>query len=200
MIDNMRAQEMKSKIPAKVADAVAGTLRKYGVRFAFGIPGNDVLETVRACEAQGMEFVLGKSEPSCAFMADAVYQLTGAPAVLIAALGPGISNAMSGIAGALQERSALLVLSGEMATANMGIYNHQVFDHVALARSVTKYAEQLNPQRAAQQVAKALDIALAYPAGPVLLNVPADHNRAEAASEDDYRPARAAARCAPRHP
>ena len=35
--------------PDKVADAVAKTLRKYGVRFAFGIPGNDVLETVRAC-------------------------------------------------------------------------------------------------------------------------------------------------------
>lgn len=184
---------MSPHIPAKVADAVAGTLRKYGVRFAFGIPGNDVLETVRACEEQGIEFVLGKSEPSCAFMADAVYQLTGAPAVLIPALGPGIANAMSGIAGAMQERSALLVLCGEMATANMGIYNHQVFDHVALARPVTKYAEQLNPTRAAQQVAKALDIALAYPAGPVLLNVPADYNRAAAASEDDYRPARTAA-------
>ena len=137
--------------------------------------------------------MLGKSEPSCAFMADAVYQLTGSPALLVAALGPGISNAMSGIAGAMQERSAVLVLSGEMGTANMGIYNHQVFDHVALARPLTKYAEQLNPKRAAQQVAKALDIALAYPAGPVLLNVPADHNRAEAASEDDYRPARVAA-------
>ncbi len=179
--------------PAKVADTVAAMLKKYGVRFAFGIPGNDVLETVRACEEQGIEFVLGKSEPSCAFMADAVYQLTGVPAVLIPALGPGISNAMSGIAGALQERSAMLVLSGEMATSNMGIYSHQVFDHVALARPVTKYAEQLNPKRAAQQVAKALDIALAYPAGPVLLNVPADYNRSAASMEDDYRPARIAA-------
>lgn len=184
---------MNPQTPAKVADAIAKTLRNYGTRFAFGIPGNDVLETVRACEEHGIEFVFGKSEPSCAFMADAVYQLTGSPAVLIAALGPGISNAMSGIAGAMQERSALLVLSGEMGSANMGIYNHQVFDHVAMARPVTKYAEQLNPRRAAQQVAKALDIALAYPAGPVLLNVPADHNRAEAAREDDYGPSRMAA-------
>ncbi len=184
---------MNPPTPEKVADAVARTLRNFGARFAFGIPGNDVLETVRACEAQGIEFVLGKSEPSCAFMADAVYQLTGAPVALIPALGPGISNAMSGIAGAMQERSALLVLSGEMATANMGIYNHQVFDHVALARPVTKYADQLNPRRAAQQVAKALDIALAYPAGPVLLNVPADYNRSPTASEEDYHPARIAA-------
>ena len=176
----------------KVADAVAATLRAYGAQWAFGIPGNDVLETVRACEEAGIEFVLGKSEPSCAFMADAVYQLTGKPAVLIPALGPGISNAMSGIAGAMQERSAIAVLCGEMASRQMGVYNHQVFDHVALARPVTKYAENLNPKRAAQQLAKALDIALAYPAGPVFLNVPADYNREAAAAEEPKVPAQRA--------
>ena len=163
-----------------VADVVAQTLRAYGVRFAFGIPGNDVLETVRACAEHGIKFVLAKSEPSAAFMADAIWQLSGAPAVLIPALGPGISNAMSGIAGALMERSAMIVLCGEMGTPNMAIYNHQVFDHVALCRPVTKYAEALNPRRAGQQAAKALDIALAWPAGPVMLNVPADSNRMQA--------------------
>jgi len=164
----------------KVADVVAQTLSAYGVRFAFGIPGNDVLETVRACEERGIEFVLVKAEPSAAFMADAVWQLTGAPAALVPALGPGLSNAMSGIAGALMERTAMIVLSGEMATGNMAVYNHQVFDHVALCRPVTKYAEALNPKRAGQQIAKALDIALAWPAGPVMLNVPADANRSNA--------------------
>ena len=176
----------------KIADALAATLKAYGAQWAFGIPGNDVLETVRACEEAGIGFVLGKSEPSCAFMADAVYQLTGKPAVLIPALGPGISNAMSGIAGAMQERSAIAVLCGEMASNRMGIYNHQVFDHVALARPVTKYAENLNPKRAAQQMAKALDIALAYPAGPVFLNVPSDFNREDAAKEEPRGPAQRA--------
>ena len=189
----MHAKSRPDPRPMKVADAVARTAAKYGARYAFGIPGNDVLETVRACEDAGIRFYLAKSEPSAAFMADAVYQLTGAPAVLVTALGPGISNAISGIAGAMQERSAMLVLSGEMATASLGIYNHQAFDHVALARPVTKYAEQLNPDRAAQQTAKALDIATAYPAGPVLLNVPADLNRQPAAMQEDYAPPRTAA-------
>jgi acetolactate synthase-1/2/3 large subunit len=179
-----------------VADVIAQTLRRYGARFAFGIPGNDVLESVRACEEAGIEFVLAKSEPSAAFMADAVYQLTGAPAVLIPALGPGIANAISGIAGAWMERSAVAVLCGEMATRNMAVYNHQVFDHVALCRPVTKYAEQLNPQRAGQQTAKALDIALTWPAGPVLLNIPADANRARASDPASGPPARLAA-CLP---
>ena len=176
-----------------VADAVARTAARYGARYAFGIPGNDVLETVRACEDAGIRFYLAKSEPSAAFMADAVYQLTGAPAVLIPALGPGIANAISGIAGAMQERTAMLILCGEMATANHGVYNHQVFDHVALARPVTKYAEPLNPRRAAQQTAKALDIATAHPAGPVLLNVPADFNRAPSVEQEEFVPSCTAA-------
>jgi acetolactate synthase-1/2/3 large subunit len=137
----------------KIADTVARTLKAYGVRYAFGIPGNDVLETIRACEEAGIEFVLAKSEPAAAFMADAVYQLTGVPAVLVPALGPGLANAISGIAGALMERSAMIVLCGEMATAQHGVYTHQVFDHVAAALPITKWAERLNPALAAQQVA-----------------------------------------------
>jgi acetolactate synthase I/II/III large subunit len=163
----------------KVADVVARALKDYGVRFAFGIPGNDVLETIRACEEAGITFVLAKSEPAAAFMADAVYQLTGTPAVLVPALGPGLANAISGLAGALMERTAMIVLCGEMATAQRAIYTHQVFDHVAAAAPVTKWAAQLNPARAAQQTAKALDIALTHPAGPVLINMPADQTRAE---------------------
>src|SRR5687768_15143075 len=93
----------------------------------------------------------------------------------------------------MQERSAIAILCGEMSSKLMGIYNHQVFDHVALARPVTKYAENLNPKRAAQQLAKALDIALAYPAGPVFLNVPSDYNRDLAVIEQTRLPAQRSA-------
>jgi acetolactate synthase-1/2/3 large subunit len=172
----------------KVADKLAATLRNWGASFAFGIPGNDVLETVRACEEAGIRFVLAKSEPAAAFMADAVCQITGRPQVLIPALGPGIANATAGIAGALMERSPLAVLTGEMATSNAQIYNHQVFDHVALATPVTKYAATLNAARPAQQMARALDIAMTYPAGPVMLNVPADLGRAESTEKFDAHP------------
>ncbi len=169
-----------------VADSIAATLAGYGVRFAFGIPGNDVLELIRACEEHGIDYVLAKSEPAAAFMADAVWQLTGRPAVLIPAMGPGLANAMAGIGGALMERSALLVLSGDIPTRQAGIYSHQVFDHLALARPLVKHADRLNPARATQQVARALDIATAYPAGPVLLNCPADLASAAATQAPVY--------------
>ncbi|HLZ64868.1 MAG TPA: thiamine pyrophosphate-binding protein, partial [Aliidongia sp.] len=175
----MTAHETAAQPPvqAKVADQIAATLQAYGGQFAVGIPGNDVLETIRACEDRGIRFVLAKSEPSAAFIADAIWQVTERPVALIPALGPGLANAISGLAGALMERSALLVLTGEVARGQADIYTHQVFDHVALAKPVVKYAADLNGARAAQQTAKALDVALAYPAGPAMLNIPADVNR-----------------------
>jgi LDH2 family malate/lactate/ureidoglycolate dehydrogenase/thiamine pyrophosphate-dependent acetolactate synthase large subunit-like protein len=172
----------------KVADRIAATLGAYGCRHAVGIPGNDVLETIRACEDHGIRFTLAKSEPSAAFMADAIYQITGAPVALIPALGPGIANAASGIAGALMERSALIVLTGGIAAAQDGLYTHQMFDHIALAAPITKHTAALNGTRPAQHVAKALDIALAYPAGPVMLNVPADLARATATETANFVP------------
>lgn len=172
-----------AKTSNTVADRLAETLRAYGVRFAFGIPGNDVLELVRACEEQGIEFILAKNEPAAAFMADAVYQTTGVPAVLIVALGPGLSNAMSGIAGAAQERSAILVLAGNVAGPLQGVYNHQVFDQIDMARPVVKLVAKLNPDRVSQQVARALDIAMAHPAGPVLLDCLVDETRRVAYGE-----------------
>ncbi|MDX5627504.1 MULTISPECIES: thiamine pyrophosphate-binding protein [unclassified Brenneria] len=165
----------------KVADAVAETLVNFGARFVFGIPGNDVLELMRACEEQDIRYVLARSEPSCAFMADAVYQLTGAPGVVLPALGPGLANMVSGIAGALQDRSALLVLAGSVERDLAGIYSHQIIDQTALMRPVTLYADTLNPARSAQQTARALDIATGYPPGPVFLDVAADVSRAPSA-------------------
>lgn len=181
-----------SAVSGSVADTLASTLYNYGVQLAFGIPGNDVLELIRACEESGIRFVLAKSESDALFMADAVYQLSGSPAAVILALGPGVANSIAGVAGALMERSALVVLGGEMASGQAGIYSHQVFDHVALMRPVVKHADNLNPARAAQQLARALDIASTYPAGPVFLNCPADFSRAPARQAAQRPPAQPA--------
>ncbi len=181
--------------PRSVADAIAETMAAWGVRHAFGIPGNDVLELIRACEEHGIEFTLAKSEPAAGFMADAVYQLTGIPAALIPAMGPGMANAMAGIGGALMERSAMLVLTGDIGSDDGGIYTHQVFDHIELARPLAKHADRLNPQRAAQQVAKALDIATSWPPGPVILNCPADFSTRATDHDTAFQPRSSAQAC-----
>lgn len=163
----------------RVADRIAASMANYGVRHAFGIPGNDVLELIRACADHGIQFTLAKGETGAAFMAEAVTQVTGKPAACIFALGPGIANGISGVAGAGQERAPILILGGEMAANRREIYNHQAFDHVALMKPVAKYAAELNAQRPGQHVARALDIAMTHPRGPVFLNCPADATRAD---------------------
>lgn len=180
---------MQKETAATAATRIAETLAAYGVRFAFGIPGNDVLELIRACEAQGIRFVLAKSEPAAGAMADAVAQLTGTPAVCIFALGPGVANGVTGVANALLDRTPVLILGGEMASNRRGLYTHQVFDHVALMAPVTKWAAELNPARAAQQTAKALDIALTEPFGSVYLNCAADASLAPSGELSAMMPA-----------
>ncbi len=179
---------MTASLP-KVADKIAAVLADYGTSFAVGIPGNDVLETIRAGEDRGIRFILAKSEPSAAFIADAIYQVTHKPVALIPALGPGLANAVSGLANATLDRSAMVVLCGEVGTDQAGIYTHQVFDQIALARPVTKAAWPLNPARAGQQTAQALDLALAYPPGPVMLTVPGNQSRSVSCeSEGPFQP------------
>jgi len=163
--------------PTKVADRIAQTMRAEGVRFAFGIPGNDVLEIIGACETVGIKFVTAKSEPSAAFMADGVSQATSRPAACIFAMGPGIANGLSGIANALMDRTPIIVLAGDIAGQGQGIYTHQVFPHVQAATPFVKWAGELNSGRPGQQTAKALQIAKSHPQGPVLLNCPADLTR-----------------------
>src|SRR3546814_14367423 len=51
-----------------VADSMAATLRDYGTRFAFGFPGNDVLELIRACDDEGIPLVLAKRATAAAYM------------------------------------------------------------------------------------------------------------------------------------
>ncbi|MEM8743534.1 MAG: thiamine pyrophosphate-binding protein [Pseudomonadota bacterium] len=143
------------KDSASVAVRIAETMYAYGVRFAFGIPGNDVLELIRACEQTGIKFVLAKSEPSAGFMADAVAQVTGQPAACIFALGPGVVNGATGVATSVMERTPVIILGGEMASNRRGLYTHQVFDHVALMKPITKLAAELNPDRAARCISTA---------------------------------------------
>lgn len=186
----MEASEKQSASgKVSVAVRIAETMHAYGVRFAFGIPGNDVLELIRACEQTGITFVLAKSEPSAGFMADAVAQVSGNPAACIFALGPGVVNGATGVATSVMERTPVIVLGGEMASNRRGLYTHQVFDHVALMKPITKLAAELNPDRAAQQVAKALDVAMTEPRGAVFLNCAADASRADAIEAKPYAPA-----------
>ena len=154
------------------ADVIAERLHTAGVRHAFGIPGGEVLTLIDALERAGIRFILAKHENAAGFMAEGAWHATGAPAVLVATVGPGIANAFNVVANAEQDRVPMIVLSGMVDPAEALTYTHQVFDHGAAFSRVCK-ASFVAPQGAIDVLAdKAIRIAMSPRKGPVHIDLP----------------------------
>lgn len=156
------------------ADIIAQGLKAAGVRYAFGIPGGEVLDLLEAFRKAGIRFVLTKQELGAGFMAEASFQLTGKPGVLVATLGPGFTNAVTPVAQALLDRSALIVITGEIATALKPIFTHQIIDQCEVLRPIVKWSTMIAGSGAAAQVEKGIAIARTPLPGPVHFNLPTD--------------------------
>lgn len=155
----------------RVADTVAHSLAAAGVRHSFGIPGGEVVTLVDALEAAGIRFVLARHETAAAIMAAGTAVTMGAPGLLVTTLGPGLANAVNGIADAMQERAPLLVISGVVERAIRARYTHQILDHAALLRPLVKASFEIEVDGAAAVIARAISLALTPPCGPVHLDL-----------------------------
>lgn len=158
--------------PLRAADLVARRLFEAGCRHAFGMPGGEVLTIVDALEKAGIRFVLCKHENNAGFMAEGVHHRDGAPAVLVATVGPGVVNGVNVVANAMQDRVPMIVLSGCVDADEAQTYTHQVFDHQQVFRSITKETFRLTAQSADIIADKAVGIATQGRAGPVHIDVP----------------------------
>ncbi|MCA8882509.1 MAG: thiamine pyrophosphate-binding protein [Rhodobacteraceae bacterium] len=156
----------------RTADCLARRLYDAGCRHAFGMPGGEVLTLVDALEKAGIEFVLVKHENAAGFMAEAVWQRTGAPGILVATLGPGALNGINSVANAHQDRVPLVVLTGCVDADEAQSYTHQVLDHDRVFRPITKATMRLTPGAAAIIADKAVTMAMEPRPGPVHLDVP----------------------------
>ncbi len=155
-----------------VAQVIGQRLFDAGCRHSFGIPGGEVLAVLQGVDGAGVKFTLVKHENAGGFMAEGTFHRSGAPAVLIATLGPGVANAVNVVANALQDRVPMVFLTGCVDDADAATYTHQVFDHSALLRPITKATFRVSAASAEALIDKALAIALDDPPGPVHIDVP----------------------------
>ncbi|MEZ5666668.1 MAG: thiamine pyrophosphate-binding protein [Alphaproteobacteria bacterium] len=183
--------------PLRNADLIARRLAAAGCRHAFGIPGGEVLTLCDALAAAGLRVVLVKHENAGGFIGEGVQHMTGAPAVLFATLGPGVANAVNVVANAWQDRVPMLFLTGCVDPADAATYTHQVFDHSALLRPITKASLTAVDGAVGAIVDKAIAIATDGQPGPVHLDVPIGVAQAAAGPEPAPRPAPAAVGPAP---
>ncbi len=156
----------------RAADILARRLHDAGCRYAFGIPGGEVLTILDALDKAGITFILSKHENSAGFMAEGVFQRTGAPGILVATLGPGAANAVNVVANAEQDRVPLIVLTGCVDEDEAHTYTHQVLDHGRLFAPVVKETFRLSAPCAGIIADKALSVALEERQGPVHIDVP----------------------------
>lgn len=156
----------------RAADLLARRLYEAGCRYAFGIPGGEVLTIVDALEQAGIRFILSKHENAAGFMAEGVHHMTGAPAILVATVGPGAANAVNVAANAEQDRVPLIVITGCVDADEAVTYNHQVFDHQQVFRPITKASFRVSAASVDALADKAVSIALEQRPGPVHLDLP----------------------------
>lgn len=166
MSETLRAASLRA------ADVLARRLYDAGCRHAFGMPGGEVLTLIDALVAAGIQFHLAKHENAAGFMAEGLHHSDGAPAILVATLGPGALNGVNVVANAHQDRVPMLVLTGCVDAAEEQSYTHQVLDHRAVFAPITKATFRLDAEAADLIADKALAIATEPRNGPVHIDVP----------------------------
>jgi acetolactate synthase I/II/III large subunit len=155
---------------------VVESLRALGVRFMFGVPGGQTLAITDAVrDANDMRFVTTRHEGAAACMADAIGRLTGSPGVCIATTGPGATNLLTGIGGAFRDSSPVIAITCNNRLADLDRDDAQAADHIAIFRSLVKWAKLVVDVRTIPQVVEEAFIrATSGCPGPVLLDFARD--------------------------
>lgn len=163
-----------------VASEVGQTLREAGADVVFGVVGSGNFHVTNALVGAGARFVAARHEGGAATMADAYARASGGLGVLSVHQGPGLTNAMTGIAEAAKSRTPLIVLAAE-ATSRLS--NFWV-DQNALARAVGALPRRVNSARSARADTLTAVATAQSERRTVILNLPLDvqSQRVEAAS------------------
>lgn len=155
------------------AELLVRCLENEGVRYIFGLPGEENLHVLEALKHSSIQFITTRHEQGAAFMADVYGRLTGKPGVCLSTLGPGATNLMTGVADANLDRAPLVAITGQVGTDRMHIESHQYLDLVAMFAPVTKWNAQIvRPSNTPEIVRKAFKIAQAEKPGAVHIDLP----------------------------
>jgi len=154
---------------------VAETLRQAGVSHLFTLSGGHIAPIYDGCVDQGIRIVDFRHEQAATHAADGWARVTLQPGVAAVTAGPGVTDAVTGIANASYANSPILVLSGKNPIFEFEMGSLQEMDQVTLVSSITKWARTCyDTRRLGDFVATALRHATSGRMGPAFLDVPLD--------------------------
>ncbi|PSB16360.1 acetolactate synthase large subunit [Phormidesmis priestleyi ULC007] len=155
------------------AELLIRCLENEGVKYIFGLPGEENLHVLESLENSSIQFITTRHEQGAAFMADVYGRLTGCAGVCLSTLGPGATNLMTGVADANLDRAPLVAITGQVGTDRMHIESHQYLDLVAMFAPVTKWNAQIvRPSNTSEIVRRAFKIAQTENPGAVHIDLP----------------------------
>jgi acetolactate synthase-1/2/3 large subunit len=122
----------------KASDLFVRQLEEEGVRFIFGLPGEENLDLLESLRKSAIRLIICRHEQAAAFMAATYGRLTGRAGVCFSTLGPGATNLVTGIAHAQLIGAPLVSLSGQKALRHNRQGKFQLVDVSALMKPITK--------------------------------------------------------------
>src|SRR4051812_15318923 len=159
----------------RASDVFVECLEAEGVRYVFGIPGEETLDLNESLAASSVGFVPVRHEQGGAYMADMYGRLTGRAGVCLGTLGPGATNLITAVADALLDRAPLVALTGQADLERMHKESHQYIDIVDMMRPITKWNARVNsPEIIPEVVRKAFKVAESEKPGATHLELPED--------------------------
>jgi acetolactate synthase-1/2/3 large subunit len=159
----------------KASEVFVECLEAEGVRYVFGIPGEETLDLNESLSDSSVEFVPVRHEQGGAYMADAYGRLTGRAGVCLGTLGPGATNLVTAVADAFLDRAPLVALTGQSDIERMHKESHQYIDLIGIMRPIVKWnARVASPEIIPEVVRKAFAVAESEKPGATHLELPED--------------------------
>lgn len=162
-------------------------LENEGVKYIFGIPGEENLDFLEALRTSSIKLIITRDEQSAVFMASTLGRLTGNVGVALSTLGPGATNLVTGVAYAQLGGIPLLVITGQKPIRKSKQGRFQIIDAVHMMKPLTKFSSTIESiDRIPSMVRQAIKLAECERPGAVHLELPEDI--AEELSVDDLAP------------
>ncbi|NBQ86710.1 MAG: acetolactate synthase 3 catalytic subunit [Betaproteobacteria bacterium] len=158
------------------AEIMVKALQAEGVKFIWGYPGGAVLHIYDALYKQDtMQHILVRHEQAAVHAADGYARATGEVGVALVTSGPGVTNAVTGIATAYMDSIPMVIITGQVPTHAIGLDAFQECDTVGITRPIVKHNFLVKDVRdLAMVIKKAFHIARSGRPGPVVVDIPKD--------------------------
>lgn len=146
-----------------------------GIKALFTLCGGHIMDIYNGCVEEGIRVIDVRHEQSAAHAADAWTRLTGVPGLAAVTAGPGVTDAVTGVANAFRAQIPMLLIGGQAPLRNLLKGGLQELNHVDLMKPITKFsATVFETERIPEYMAIALRECYSGRPGPSFLEIPND--------------------------